>query len=206
MTLPEMTKSINNSTLLKDQQVNILLKSYQSTGELRYAEAIFQKYHHLVYGMCLKYTADKELAYDLSMEIFEKLIFKLRTAEITSFKHWLFKVIQNECINSFRKKEQTRKAFEQWKKKSEKNIQSYVENEGFLRLINSGLSIEAKIEEALHQLPKTQRSCIELFYFEKKNYKEIATQTGFSNSQVKSYLQNGKKALKKNLTDLNINP
>lgn len=199
MTLPEMTKSTNTSTLLKEQQVNILLKFYQSTGELRYVEAIFQKYHHLVYGMCLKYTADKELAYDLSMEIFEKLIFKLRKAKITSFKHWLFKVIQNECINSFRKKEQSRKSFDLWKKESEKNIQSYVENEGFLRLINSGLSIEAKIEEALHQLPSTQRSCIELFYFDKKNYKEIAVQTGFSNSQVKSYLQNGKKALKKYL-------
>ncbi|HEB62640.1 MAG TPA: sigma-70 family RNA polymerase sigma factor [Bacteroidetes bacterium] len=206
MTLPEMTKSIYPSSLLKTQEVNTLLELYQSTGELRYAEAIFQKYYHLVYGMCLKYTEDKALAYDLSMEIFEKLIFILKTAKITAFKHWLFKVIQNECINSFRKKEQTRKAFDQWKKEFEKNIQSYVENEGFLRLINRGLSIEAQLEEAIHQLPETQRVCIELFYFEKKSYKAIAGQTGFSISHVKSYLQHGKKALKKILTDLNTNP
>ena len=36
-----------------------------------------------------------------------------------------------------------------------------------------------------------------MFYFEQKNYREISMVTSFSLKQVKSYLQNGKRNLKK---------
>jgi RNA polymerase sigma-70 factor (ECF subfamily) len=37
---------------------------------------------------------------------------------------------------------------------------------------------------------------VELFYLEKKCYKEITDLTGFSLNEVKSYIQNGKRNLK----------
>jgi DNA-directed RNA polymerase specialized sigma24 family protein len=40
---------------------------------------------------------------------------------------------------------------------------------------------------------------LQLFYFEKKSYKEIADLTGFSIKQVKSHIQNGKRNVKNNL-------
>ena len=45
-----------------------------------------------------------------------------------------------------------------------------------------------------------QRVCIQLFYYEDKSYREIADETGYSDKEVKSYLQNGKKKLEKLLS------
>ena len=52
-------------------------------------------------------------------------------------------------------------------------------------------------DRLLSQLNQAQKQCIELFYFEKKSYKEIAELNGFDLKQVKSHIQNGKKRLKK---------
>ncbi len=52
------------------------------------------------------------------------------------------------------------------------------------------------IEECLPQLSAEHRVCITLFYLEKKSYQTICSTTGYSNLQVKSYIQNGKRNLR----------
>ena len=52
------------------------------------------------------------------------------------------------------------------------------------------------IEEGMHLLTAEQKTCVTLFYLNKKSYHEITVQTGFSLLQVKSYIQNGKRNLK----------
>jgi RNA polymerase sigma-70 factor (ECF subfamily) len=52
------------------------------------------------------------------------------------------------------------------------------------------------MEHAIQQLNPEQRTCIQLFYLDKKSYQEIADKTGYSLLQVKSYIQNGKRNLK----------
>jgi RNA polymerase sigma-70 factor (ECF subfamily) len=52
------------------------------------------------------------------------------------------------------------------------------------------------MESTLQELNESQRRCLELFYLEKKCYKEITDLTGFSLNEVKSYIQNGKRNLK----------
>jgi RNA polymerase sigma-70 factor (ECF subfamily) len=63
----------------------------------------------------------------------------------------------------------------------------------------------AQIRAVLSQLPDPQRQCLKLFYIEGYSAKEVAAATGFTDKQVKSYLQNGRrnfvklwKALQKN--------
>ena len=52
------------------------------------------------------------------------------------------------------------------------------------------------LEEALLHLNPEQKSCIRMFYLEKKSYQTISSETGFSLLQVKSYIQNGKRNLR----------
>jgi RNA polymerase sigma-70 factor (ECF subfamily) len=52
------------------------------------------------------------------------------------------------------------------------------------------------VENAILNLKDKQRECIELFYLKNKSYIEIATQTGYTENEVKSYIQNGKRNLK----------
>lgn len=52
------------------------------------------------------------------------------------------------------------------------------------------------METALEQLNNEQKICIELFYLKNKSYSEITEITGYSNNDVKSFIQNGKRNLK----------
>jgi len=55
---------------------------------------------------------------------------------------------------------------------------------------------EYSISDAMEKLPKQQRVCIKLFYEKRKSYKQIATELGIDEKNVKSALQNGKRNLK----------
>jgi len=52
------------------------------------------------------------------------------------------------------------------------------------------------LENSLEELNPEQKSCVTLFYLQKRSYQEIVNSTGFSLLQVKSYIQNGKRNLK----------
>jgi len=69
---------------------------------------------------------------------------------------------------------------------AESNTAEYIEHDTLL----------SYIEESLNELIDAQKTCLTLFYLEKKSYTEIANITGFTLMQVKSYIQNGKRNLK----------
>jgi RNA polymerase sigma-70 factor (ECF subfamily) len=52
------------------------------------------------------------------------------------------------------------------------------------------------LETAIAMLNPEQKTCIELFYLQKKSYQEISNMTGQSANEVKSNIQNGKRNLK----------
>ena len=52
------------------------------------------------------------------------------------------------------------------------------------------------LENSIKELNTAQKTCVTLFYLQKKSYSEIMDSTGFSLLQVKSYIQNGKRNLK----------
>jgi RNA polymerase sigma-70 factor (ECF subfamily) len=53
-----------------------------------------------------------------------------------------------------------------------------------------------KLEKCIEKLVFEQQHCVRLFYLEQKCYQEIGDLTGYSQNQVKSYIQNGKRNLK----------
>lgn len=59
--------------------------------------------------------------------------------------------------------------------------------------------LEEVVREELELLPSRQRTCLNLFYADGYSYEEISELSGFSLSSVRSYMQNGKIALKKSL-------
>ena len=55
------------------------------------------------------------------------------------------------------------------------------------------------LPDAVSRLSEEQKACIEMFYLENKSYAEIVRLTGYDLNYVKSYIQNGKRNLKKML-------
>src|SRR4051812_28286558 len=87
--------------LLSDEELTALFKAdadNEIIGEL------FKRYTHLVYGVCLKYFKDRDLAKDAVMQIFEDLISSLQKHEIHNFKSWLYTFTRNHCLMELRKR------------------------------------------------------------------------------------------------------
>jgi DNA-directed RNA polymerase specialized sigma24 family protein len=78
----------------------------------------------------------------------------------------------------------------------ENSPDDFMENDGFAALFNTNPSMEQEVERAVAQLGDEQQTCVRLFFYDDKSYREIATETGYTEKQVKSYLQNGKRNLR----------
>lgn len=52
------------------------------------------------------------------------------------------------------------------------------------------------LESCMKTLKDEQKTCVRLFFLEKKSYQEICEITGYDLKSVKSHIQNGKRNLK----------
>jgi len=175
-----------------------LLQAYRQTGKRELAAELFNRYVHLAYGICRQYLKNREDCRDAVMGVFEQVIIQARTTEIQHFNKWLYSTAKNYCISSLRGEQRLYRQQEEWEN-FEKNHSEVMENEGFLRLYHERTNESDTgllLKDAISRLEESQQTCIRLFFFEKKSYKEIASVTGFSAKQVKSYLQNGKRRLR----------
>jgi len=169
-----------------------LLRLYQSTHDIAYIGELYQRYTHLVYGMCLKYLQDEEDSKDAVMQIFEKIVPVLKNQEVTKFQYWLHVLAKNFCLMELRAR----------KTRLSRSLQHEIPEllqatDPHMPEDTSQIEKEfASLEKGLEEIPVEQKICLELFYLDKKSYQEIANQTGFELNKVKSYIQNGKRNLK----------
>ncbi|HWZ04536.1 MAG TPA: sigma-70 family RNA polymerase sigma factor [Mucilaginibacter sp.] len=164
-----------------------LLNSYRESGDLSVLGQLFEKQMPLIYGVCLKYLKDEELAKDAVMGIFEELIVKAKQHDIKQFRSWLYVLSRNYCLMQLRS----------GKKMEMVNLDDFMEFTPVLHPDTDNREAALKaLEWCMEKLPANQKQSINLFYFNEKCYKEIADSTGFSLNDVKSYIQNGKRNLK----------
>ena len=171
-----------------------MIKKFKSSNDLDYLGKLYEKYMHLVYGVCLKYLKERESAKDATMQIFEKLIIEIPKREIENFKPWLHVLTKNYCLMQLRS-EKTRTAREE---KAETSGENFMESNYEMHLNNESIldqDIQA-LKKCIEQLKQEQKECIKLFYLEERCYQEIAESTNYELKKVKSYIQNGKRNLK----------
>lgn len=182
-----------NTRDLSDRE---LVYRYQKSRNKRYIGELYERYGHLVYGVSLKYLKNVQEAQDNVMLVFEKLMSELEKSDIKNFKAWIHTVTKNQCLMHLRKNKNVRSK-EQSIEPIEYSLAS--ETTDVEQVIAKEHSL-TQMEQALNQLKKEQKTCVELFYLKEKCYQDIAEFTGFSLKQVKSYIQNGKRNLKIILT------
>ncbi len=178
-----------------------LFEYYKNSHNSEYMGQLFTRYTHLVYGSCLKYLKNSESAEEAVMEIFEKILFNAHKYKVEFFKSWLFIVTKNHC---FQKLKQSNKSIEL---NSAENSLDFMEYQPDVYLNDENDLEKDKTKHlvpALEKLKGEQKQCVELFYLEGKSYKEISDETGFTIKSVKSYIQNGKRNLKKILSTIRM--
>lgn len=182
-------KFIKNTTGIKDLDDATLLLRYKSTGSLDALGMLYNRYMHLVYGVCLNYFKEEEASKDAVMQIFEELIVKLKIHEVQNFKSWLHVLTRNHCLMALRKLA---------KNNTVSIDDTFVENTDFVHLdIDDTKERQLTVmEKCMETLTEEQRKSVDLFYLQEKCYKEVAELTGYEMVKVKSYIQNGKRNLK----------
>lgn len=183
-----------------------LVSRYTTSQERSFLGELYSRYSSLVYGVCLKYLNDRNEAQDAMMDIFADLVNKLpKQEDIRSFRQWLYQVAKHECFSRLRdtKKMPIGSLDEE---NFENNPDHFMENEGFLRLINEQdrENTEQIVMDAIARLKPEQSACVTAFYLEELSYKEIAHKLDYPLLKVKSYIQNGKRNLKAILMDTQI--
>ena len=164
-----------------------LLANYRQDSNQEWIGILLERYTMLLLGVCMKYLKNEEEAKDSVQQIFLKVLTDAHKYQIEFFKSWLYMVAKNFCLMKLRNnasrnlQELTDIAIEETREKND-----WLENE----------KTYALLEDAIQELNEEQKQCVILFYLQKNSYNQITQKTGFNLSQVKSYLQNGKRNLK----------
>ncbi len=171
-----------------------LIEQFRESGDLDVLGRLYERYMHLVYGVCLKYLKDREESRDATMQIFEVLMDKIPRQAISDFKAWLYVLTKNHCLMLLRSK---KSQHEKHKKLYEE--QTFFMESGYEMHLDNEPDLEANIEllkKCIEQLKSEQQECVKLFYLSEKPYREIADSLGIALKTVKSHIQNGKRNLK----------
>jgi RNA polymerase sigma-70 factor, ECF subfamily len=186
-----------------DRQLDLSqIRDFRRSGDLEILGKLYEKYMFLVYGVGLKYFKDREKARDLVMQIFEKLTIEAVRQEIVNFRSWLYVVTKNQCLMEIRKQNTEDHRFRAWQEE-EKNIME----SGFeLHPLDENARLTDALKDCIAQLKVEQKQSIELFYFKKKCYQDIALAMDSEVKTVKSHLQNGKRNLKICLEAKHVRP
>lgn len=167
-----------------------LVEMYRKTEDGELVGELFERYTHWIFGVCLKYLKDEDEAKDAVLQIFEKLLVDLKKHEIQYFRGWLQQVARNHCLMKLRRKNPVSVSL------NDVEWEPAVHPNGYDEKAEKEVQLN-QLEEGIAQLNEEQKRCVELFFLEEKSYKEIEDLTGFTNKQVKSYIQNGRRNLKK---------
>jgi RNA polymerase sigma-70 factor (ECF subfamily) len=173
------------SNHLPDQEI---LERYYASGNPRLLGVLLQRYTLLVLGVCMKYLKNEEEAKDATQQVFLKVIGELKRYKVQYFKSWLYMVARNHCLMQLRNHHSRHAGAlrEDMVVEDEPPLEDHTQKEKIFSLL----------ETSLQELNAEQKTCVTLFYLEKRSYQEISERTGFSLMQVKSFIQNGKRNLR----------
>ena len=170
---------------LSDEDIISLYKEKQWSSCI---DELYQRYSHLVFGVCLKYVKQIENAEDITLTLFTSLTQKLLQHQVQHFKSWIYVSARNSSLMFLRAN-----------KKSEELMQDdhlFDESEFLLEEKHQKDELLDNLSAVFDELKEEQKLCIQLFYLEKKSYEEVAQLTHYTLKEVKSHLQNGRRNLK----------
>lgn len=155
--------------------------------------ALYDKYYEQIFRFIYQRVDDKEAAFDATQQTFMKAISSLPKYEYRGvpFASWLYRIASSEVNNLFRLQKAQRTV----------NIESVSVYQIIEEIQESKIDkYHDKIVEIISELPEDELQLIEMRFFEKRAFKEIAEILGITenNAKVKTYriLEKLKKTIK----------
>jgi len=157
-------------------------------GDLDKASALFEAYHKRIYNFLAKVSLDRELAHDLTQNVFLRMLkYRHTYKEGLAFQAWIFKIARNVFADHY----------------SKKKVQyaRYQDVEGLEGATQDEKTMAMEQEQALYaamaKLGNEDREILVMGRFLKMKYEEIAKATGYTVANVKVKTHRAIKKLRK---------
>jgi RNA polymerase sigma-70 factor (ECF subfamily) len=171
------------------------------TGDLPFADAL--------YGAALRLTRNRQDAEDLLQETYLKAFAHYTSfTEGTNLKAWLFRILKNAFINSYRHRKVEPAEVAYGGGAAENALESVVERRGAPgespeEEILSG-TIDGSVATAIRALPEDFRMVVELADLQEFSYREVADILEIPLGTVMSRLYRGRRLLEDTLRDYGL--
>ena len=179
-------------------------KPWEPRGKQEEFEAVALEHFHTLYNTALRLTRNASEAQDLMQETLLKAFrFFDHFEPGTNVKAWLFTILKNTYINTYRKtvRQQEQVDFERIEPfyAESSNDPEWIDSES----LEASLShiLQDDVKQALDELPEAYRIVVLLADLADFSYKDIATIIGCPEGTVMSRLFRGRRLLRKSLQE-----
>ena len=172
-------------------------------GDRHAFETLVDKYKQPVVNLVARTIGDFTEAEDIAQHVFVQVYKSAHRYEVTAkFSTWLFTIARNLSLNEIRRRsrhpadslDETFANDETNPIRQATDVQTTGPTEQLLRD-----ELEAKVEEAIADLPEKQRTALLMCRHEEFSYEEIAAVVGCSLSATKSLIHRARETLKERL-------
>ncbi|HDR7258494.1 MULTISPECIES: sigma-70 family RNA polymerase sigma factor [Bacillus cereus group] len=174
----------------------LMIEAFEIEDKEDLIDEIMNKYGQEVLQLVYSYVNNKEVAEDLTQDIFVKCYKSLHTYKGNSnLKTWLWRIAINHCKDYL---------------KSWYNKKVIVTEDDFTYMESQKESVEqiviqsaedSRLASAVMNLPIKYREVIYLFYYEELSIKEIAIVIDVKENTIKTRMKKAKELLKKGLEE-----
>jgi RNA polymerase sigma-70 factor, ECF subfamily len=166
-------------------------------------EELVNKYRQPVMNLVYRTLPDATEAEDLAQQVFLQVFKSAHRYEAAAkFSTWLFTIARNLCLNEIRRRARhPAESMDAPSPEDESQPLRQIEDMKTFTPPESLLhgELEARIEEALADLPEKQRTAILLCRRDELSYEDIGRVIGCSLSATKSLIHRGRETLKERL-------
>lgn len=186
-----------------DPDVQLML-DFQS-GDKQAFERLMRKYFPRVLNFIYRYVGQRELAEELTQEVFIKVYKTAGKYTVQSkLQTWLFTIAKNTSLNELRRHKHRIYSLDASVQGTEGSVPVQHEDERATDPSEALLKKEKgdQVRQAILSLPENQRTAVLLRRYEQMSYDEIAVTMNVSPKAVKSLLNRAKENLRERLRHL----
>lgn len=167
-------------------------------GENQAFSALFDRHAHKVLGYATRLLSDRHRAEDLTQEVWMKVVKAAPSYQASGhFVAWLYTLIRNAALTELKRGQK----WSQDKGISEVNESDFDLVANDLEEIMLRQSDIKRVQNAIGELPDSQRTVLVAWITEDLSYEELAVWTGLSLSAVKSLLFRARRTLESQLRE-----
>jgi RNA polymerase sigma-70 factor (ECF subfamily) len=184
-----------------DPDAALMLRVKQGDGDA--FEELVEKYKQPVMNLVYRTLPDATEAEDLAQHVFLQVFKSAHRYEVSAkFTTWLFTIARNLCLNEIRRRSRhpAESLDETFADNEDQPVRQAEDTKTFSppdSLLQGEL--EAKIEQAMAELPEKQRTAILMCRGDEFSYEDIAKVLDCSVSATKSLIHRGRETLKQKL-------